>query len=1422
MEGLGATASVIAVIDLAGKVATVLFQYLTAVKHAKTEIERLCEELDRLSATLQSAQRLLDGPNGDQLRTANSQALRRGLNGSYAELVSLEGRLRKKLDSGSSRVMSKFGIRSLKWPFDSKDVDRVIAALERQRDTLSAALTIDQVKQILDINQTLLLSKLSIVEDALFDSQANEDEPRCHPDTRVDLLREIYDWVDDTNSKSVFYLQGMAGTGKSTISRTVAQHLVERADRPLVATFFFKRGEGDRGNASRVITTLTSQLVAREPVLAASVKRAIDANHAITSKPMGEQFEQLILTPLESLKSDKPRTVVVVIDALDECGKEDDVRRLIYQISRGANMKSDTIRWRAFLTGRPELPVRLGIDVIRGNVEQRQLELIPESDIHHDLTSFFKARFASIRDDFNSLCHADSQLAQDWPGHEASQQLVQMAIPLFIFAATVCRFIGHRAWSDPQAQLEKILQQATAFSEMDSLEATYVPILRQLAVSSNAAQQRLRDEFHAVVGTIVTLAEPLSANSLSRVLGLPRQTIDRRLMSLHSVLRVPSSPDVPIKMLHLSFRDFLVDPEKRDKNPFWIDERAAHAKLADSCLDFLSSQDRLKKDICRLGSPGVSRADIPATVISSCLPADVRYACLYWVHHTEQSGVRLRDDHKVYNFLTKHLLHWLEALSLLGSLSESIYMIRGLRDLIADSASTRISAFLYDVFRFILAFRSIIDQCPLQAYSSALVFAPERSLVRRAFHHHMSEWLTMVPSADALDWTALVQTLEAEGRPRTLVFSPNGATIASSSSNTIQLWDSTTGDVQLEIQLSHIESFAFSPDSKLLASVSSPTITFWDAATGERLQDIKTIPPINTRVAFSPDSQRLVFCSHRGLHLLKVSTGEGDLLGEGYESNVEDLVFLPDGERVLILQKYADLPSSVSLLDTTTGKQGRLRCGQGEPHQVALSPTGTTVAWGGLDGTISLQDTLTNTISHELANPCLPVEEMAFSPDGKLLGSIDNDDNFHIWNIMTGERLFAYSDRNISIIALSPNGRLIGKVSKFNHLAVDLWDTKIRPVDPEEDTSDMNLTADKHGPDYVVKHQQKQGHTRSVKTIIFSPDGKTVASAASDNCVCIWDPKTSEESRQVRHEAPVHKIIYSADSKSIISLSGDNTILFLNTFSTGSRQLPHKGQEVIDIAVSPNGQTLASIGCDIIRLWNLPGAQSLQEFGHDSLVDAAEFSPDSKILATASRTAIHVWDVATGKERWRVDFVYAGVDTFLSVWAFLTFSLDSTSLSTVNLLLPEDQSLGCPFQVNVWDVETGRKHELPHDPTASYRNVALSADGKTVAANTFDHGPVFILTSTGGRELETLGRFESMSFSADDDRYLETNRGRLRIDSQEPPHTSPFVASDWVWQDGDHKLFWIPHSHRDFVCARYGSTFVLGFESGGMMFMRLD
>jgi hypothetical protein len=131
-------------------------------------------------------------------------------------------------------------------------------------------------------------------------------------------------------------------------------------------------------------------------------------------------------------------------------------------------------------------------------------------------------------------------------------------------------------------------------------------------------------EFREIAGTIVILADPLPIESLARLLGISKRTIGHRLSMLHSVLNIPSDMDAPVKLLHLSFRDFLVDPVKRDANPFWVDEEMTHEHLASKCLNLLSERNYLKKDICNLGAPGRLRTEVNQQTIDDCLPADVQ------------------------------------------------------------------------------------------------------------------------------------------------------------------------------------------------------------------------------------------------------------------------------------------------------------------------------------------------------------------------------------------------------------------------------------------------------------------------------------------------------------------------------------------------------------------------------------------------------------------------------------------------------------------------------------------------------------------------------------------------------------------------------------------------------------------------------
>jgi hypothetical protein len=133
-------ASIIAVIDLSAKVALLCFRYYSAVKNARADIERLQLELESLKTVLEGARQLLEGPDGARLQT--SHALRDSLSSCLSRLTEVKTKLEEK--SKTQKMMSAFGMRALKWPLETKEVSRIIAALGQCRDTLSAALTIDQ------------------------------------------------------------------------------------------------------------------------------------------------------------------------------------------------------------------------------------------------------------------------------------------------------------------------------------------------------------------------------------------------------------------------------------------------------------------------------------------------------------------------------------------------------------------------------------------------------------------------------------------------------------------------------------------------------------------------------------------------------------------------------------------------------------------------------------------------------------------------------------------------------------------------------------------------------------------------------------------------------------------------------------------------------------------------------------------------------------------------------------------------------------------------------------------------------------------------------------------------------------------------------------------------------------------------------
>lgn len=512
---------------------------------------------------------------------------------------------------------------------------------------------------------------MRVAEGASFDSYANEHLPTCHWDTRVDLLDTIGRWMNDADSKCIFWLCGMAGTGKSTISRTVAQTSADFATPD--ASFFFKRGEAECSRALLFFPTIASQLVQRLPIVAPYVRDVLEKDPGVASKGLKQQFERLILKPFRALGSKGPTTVVIVVDALDECTSERDQRALVGILAQAQSSSSP--RFRIFLTSRPEVPIRLGFRDIDGQYNDFQLHEVPESIMQHDLAAFLKTELETIRNDHNDQWESDveSQLPSNWPGNEKLETLVKLTTPLFISAATACRFIADYRRGTPSEQLAELLQRGIE-TQRSNLDETYLSVLSRLFTGlSSSEQRRLSEEFRVIVGSIVLLESPLSPVSCSELFGTTKSAVKRIIRSLHSVLRVPESDEDAVRLFHLSFREFLLDPDKR-KNlatyPFHIDGQTAQEHLARRCIALLSSF--LKQNICDLPSPGVSLEEVDRGLVNSHLTPSVKYSCLYWVSHLKESGIKIRSGDFVDTFLRSYILYWLEALVFLGATAESI------------------------------------------------------------------------------------------------------------------------------------------------------------------------------------------------------------------------------------------------------------------------------------------------------------------------------------------------------------------------------------------------------------------------------------------------------------------------------------------------------------------------------------------------------------------------------------------------------------------------------------------------------------------------------------------------------------------------------------------------------------------------------
>jgi hypothetical protein len=495
---------------------------------------------------------------------------------------------------------------------------------------------------------------------------------RCLDKTRVEIIDEITTWANDFDAANVLWISAYPGTGKSTIASHVAD-IFKRSHRLGAFIAFDRKLET---SPSVLWRTAALRLAEEYPVCRTSIVDAM-RRRVLDNATVDDIFHCLIAHPLrvygESCDTPTNRLPVIVVDALDECGRSSSDRRpLLSHIKEWTTLSP---KFKLVVTSRDEDDIRR---TFSHSFPHHPIFIKTGSSVTdtsaHDIQLYLKHRFKTIVD--------TDGLASGWPGESIIRDLSDRAAGIFIWAATVANYISEY----PTGRLHVVLNLQSKLPVGD-IHALYRELLNNIFPADVPEASR---DFRSLASVLVAGQMSFTVDDLANLLQMSVEEIRSICRKLRSALNDGSL----IRFAHQSFVDFLINPgivghdASGDSLPcperFHIDQAIAHNMLVHASFRIMN--DRLRFNICNIPSSFLPNSlSIPPDKTDSIIPCALSYACRFvWFHLKEASCDFELDPRHTIPFLREKLLFWLEALSCLGSVNIAASTLAEL--------STRISA----------------------------------------------------------------------------------------------------------------------------------------------------------------------------------------------------------------------------------------------------------------------------------------------------------------------------------------------------------------------------------------------------------------------------------------------------------------------------------------------------------------------------------------------------------------------------------------------------------------------------------------------------------------------------------------------------------------------------------------------------------